>query len=56
MGRRRAVLLIASAILVVVLMAAGARYFWVRHERQQAEQTVEKLRHTAGRRGHCSKT
>jgi type II secretory pathway component GspD/PulD (secretin) len=49
MGRGRAVLLIASAILVVALVAASARYFWVRHERQQAEQTVEELRRTAMR-------
>jgi hypothetical protein len=39
--------LIAAAILFVALVAAGARYFWVRHERQQAEQTVAELRHTA---------
>ncbi len=47
MGRGRAVGLIASAILVVALVAAGARYFWARHERQQAELTVAALRRTA---------
>ena len=47
MGRGRAVGLIAAAILVVALVAAGARYFWVRHERQRAEATVVALRRTA---------
>ena len=47
MGRGRAVGLIAAAILVVALVASGARYFWVRHERQQAEQAVAALRRTA---------
>src|SRR4051812_35464602 len=47
MGRGRAIGLIASAILVFALVTAGARYFWVRHEREQAEQTVAALRRTA---------
>jgi septal ring factor EnvC (AmiA/AmiB activator) len=47
MGRGRAVGLIAAAVLIVALVAAGARYFWIRHERQNIEQTVAELRRTA---------
>jgi hypothetical protein len=47
MGRGRAVRLIAATILIVALAVAGTRYFWVRHDRQQAEQTVAALRRTA---------